>query len=45
MLSSARGTYSVTGLMPALDDKQPEYRIRHLSEDFERELEVELSAG
>lgn len=46
VFSASRGTYTVTGLMPALDDKQPEYRIRHFSEDFERvALEIELSAG
>ena len=45
MLSAARGTYKVTGLMPALDGQQPEYRIRHSSEEFERvAFENELSA-
>src|SRR3954468_5215275 len=29
MLSTARGTYTVTGLMPALEGQQREYRIRH----------------
>ena len=36
MLSTARGTYTVTGLMPALEGQQREYRIRHFSEEFER---------
>ena len=27
MLSTARGTYMITGLMPAIEDKPPEYRI------------------
>jgi len=46
VLSAARGTYSVIGLMPQSDGQQPEYRIRHFSEDFERvALEIELSAG
>jgi hypothetical protein len=46
MLSTARGTYTVTGLMPGLEGQQPEYRIKHLSEDFERvALENELTAG
>jgi hypothetical protein len=46
MLSTARGTYTVTGLMPALEGQQPEYRIKHFSEDFERvALENELTAG
>ena len=46
MLSTARGTYKVTGLMPALDGQQPEYRIRHSSEEFERvAFENELSAA
>jgi hypothetical protein len=45
MFSAARGTYTVTGLMPALDGQQPEYRIRHFSEEFERvAFENELSA-
>jgi hypothetical protein len=44
MLSTARGTYTVTGVMPA-SDGQPEYRIKHFSEDFERmAFENELSA-
>jgi hypothetical protein len=43
MLSTARGTYTVAGLMPVFD-KQPEYRIRHHSEDFERvAMEHELT--
>jgi hypothetical protein len=46
MLSTGRGTYTVTGLMPVPDGQQPEYRIRHFSEDFERvALENELSAS
>ena len=45
MLSTARGTYTVAGLMPAMEGKQPEYRIKHFSEDFERfASENELSA-
>ena len=43
MLSTARGTYTITGLMPGLE--QPEYRIKHFNEDFERvAFEDELSA-
>ena len=46
MLSTARGTYTVTGRMPVLDGQQPEYRIKHFSEEFERvAFENELSAG
>jgi hypothetical protein len=46
MLRTARGTYTVTGLMPALEGQQPEYRIKHFSEDFERvAMEGELSAS
>ena len=46
MLSTARGTYMVTGLMPALEGQQPEYRIKHFSEEFERvAMEGELSAS
>ncbi len=46
MLSTARGTYTVTGLMPALQGQQPEYRIKHFSEAFERvALENELLAS
>ena len=46
MRSAARGTYTVTGLMPELDGQQPEYRIKHFNEDFERVvLEIELTAG
>jgi hypothetical protein len=45
MLSSASGTYMVTGLMPVVDDQRPEYRIKHFSEEFERvAFENELSA-
>jgi len=36
MLSTARGTYTITGLMPAIEDKPPEYRIKHFSEDYEQ---------
>jgi hypothetical protein len=44
MLNAARGTYTVTGMMPASDGQQPEYRIRHSSEEFERvAFENELS--
>src|SRR4029078_4843244 len=46
MLSKARGTYTITGLMPAIEDKPPEYRIKHFSEDFERvAFENEIIAG
>ena len=46
MLGTARGTYTVTGLMPALEGQQPEYRIKHFSEDFERvAMEGELSSS
>jgi hypothetical protein len=46
MLNAARGTYAVTWLMPSLEGQQPEYRIKHLSEDFERvALENELTTG
>ena len=45
ILSTARGTYTVTGLMPALEGQQREYLIRHFSEEFERvAFENELSA-
>ena len=44
MLSTARGTYTITGLMPAMEGQQPEYRIKHFSEEFERvAFENELS--
>ena len=36
MLGTARGTYTITGLMRGLEGQQPEYRIRHFSEEFER---------
>ena len=37
---------TITGLMPVTDGQQPEYRIKHFSEDFERvALECELSAA
>jgi hypothetical protein len=46
MLRTARGTYTVTGLMPAIEDRPPEYRIKHFSEEFERvAFEDELSVG
>jgi hypothetical protein len=32
MHNTARGTYTVTGLMPVTDGQQPEYRIKHFSE-------------
>jgi hypothetical protein len=35
MLSAARGTYAVTGILPE-NEGQPEYRIKHFSEEFER---------
>jgi hypothetical protein len=42
-LSAPRGAYSVTGLLPE-NDGQPEYRIKHFSEDYERVAqESELS--
>jgi hypothetical protein len=45
MLSTARGTYTITGLLPEKDGHL-EYRIKHLSEDFERvAVESELSAA
>ena len=45
MLSTARGTYTVTRLMPVFEGHQPEYRIKHFSEEFERVAsENELSA-
>ena len=45
MLNAARGTYTITGLMPGLEGQQPQYRIKHFSEDFERvAFENELSA-
>jgi hypothetical protein len=36
LVSAPRGTYTVAGLMPTVDDQQPEYRIKHFSEEFER---------
>jgi hypothetical protein len=51
MRNTARGTYTVIGRtvigrMPAGSDQQPEYRIKHFSEAFERvAMENELSAG
>ncbi|MGZ5261716.1 MAG: hypothetical protein ACXWC0_29210 [Burkholderiales bacterium] len=46
MLNTARGTYMITGLMAGLEGQQPEYRIKHFSEEFERvALENELTAG
>jgi hypothetical protein len=45
MHNTARGTYTKTGLMPVMDG-QPEYRIKHFSEDFERvAVERELSVA
>jgi hypothetical protein len=45
MLSGSRETYTVTRLMPVPDGQQPEYRIRHFTEEFERvAFENELSA-
>ena len=39
-------TAVITGLMPVTGGRQPEYRIKHFSEDFERvAMENELSAG
>jgi hypothetical protein len=35
IFAAARGTYAVTGLLPE-NDGQPEYRIKHFSEDYER---------
>ena len=44
MLNTARGTYTITGLMPEIEDRPPEYRIKHFSEEFERvALKNELS--
>jgi hypothetical protein len=34
-LSAPTGAYAVTGVLPEKDG-QPEYRIKHFSEDFER---------
>jgi hypothetical protein len=46
MLNAIRGTYTVTGIMPTGGSQQPEYRIRHRSEDFERvAFENELSVA
>jgi hypothetical protein len=46
MLSTARGTHTTTGLVPAMEGQQPEYRIKHFSEEFERvAFENELTAG
>jgi predicted metallopeptidase len=45
MRNTARGTYTVSGLMPETQGHQPEYRIKHFSEEFERvAFENELSA-
>ena len=45
MLGTARGTYLITGLMPALEARQPQYQIKHFSEEFERvAFENELTA-
>jgi hypothetical protein len=44
-ISTPRGTYKITRLMPAVEGQQPEYRIKHFSEEFERvAFENELSA-
>jgi hypothetical protein len=44
VISAPRGTYVVIGLNPRLEGQQPEYRIRHFSEEFERvAMENELS--
>jgi len=32
MLSTARGTYTITGLMAAMEGQRPEYRIKHFSD-------------
>jgi hypothetical protein len=46
MLESARGTFAVTRLMPTSKGRQPEYRIRHFTEEFERvAFENEFSQG
>jgi hypothetical protein len=46
MLSTAHGMYTVTGLLPAGEEKPPEYRIKHFREEFERvALENELTAS
>ena len=43
-LSPPRGTHIITRLLPATEDQQPEYRIKHFSEEFERvAFENELS--
>ena len=40
------GTYTITGLMPGLEGRQPEYQIKHFSEEFERvAFENELTTG
>jgi hypothetical protein len=31
-----RGTYTVTGLIPAMESPQRQYRIKYFSEEFER---------
>jgi hypothetical protein len=44
-LLAADGAYSITGILPE-NDGQPEYRIKHFSEDYERVAqEGELSPG
>ena len=46
VVGTPRGTYIITGHKPALDGQQPEYRLRHPGEDFERiASESELSAS
>jgi hypothetical protein len=45
MLNASRGTYTVIRRISVPDGRQPEYRIRHFTEDFERvAFEDELSA-
>jgi hypothetical protein len=45
-LSASRGTYTVIGLMPVPTGQEPEYRIRHFTEEFERvAFEDELSGS
>ncbi len=43
-LRPGRGVYIITSLLPG--DRQPQYRIKHPSEEFERvAMEGELSAS
>ena len=39
------GAYTVTGLMPALEGQQREYRMRHFSEEFDESIRDQLSAS